>query len=52
MNKTKYGYYVGYDTTKRKKYDDEQRVEIINLKRSGMSIRSIANNSLKKNKRG
>lgn len=43
MNKTKYGYYVGYDTTKRKKYDDEQRVEIINLKRSGMSIRSIAN---------
>ena len=43
MQKTKYGYYVGYDTTKRKKYDDEQRAEIVKLKQTGLSIRQIAN---------
>lgn len=40
--KSKNGYLVGYDTQKRKKYSDEKRLEIVNMKRSGMSIRKIA----------
>lgn len=40
--KSKNGYLVGYDTQKRKKYSDEKRLEIVNMKRNGMSIRKIA----------
>ena len=39
---TKYGFYVGFNTTKRKKYNDEQRQEIARLKILGLSIRQIA----------
>lgn len=42
MQRTKYGFYVGFDTTKRKKYSDEKRKEIARLKVEGHSIRQIA----------
>lgn len=42
MQRTKYGFYVGYDTTKRKKYSLEKRQEIARLKTEGLSIRQIA----------
>ena len=42
MQRTKYGFYVGFDTTKRRKYSDEQRKEIARLKVLGLSIRQIA----------
>jgi len=42
MQRTRFGFYVGYDTTKRKKYSDKQRVEIARLSRLGLSIRQIA----------
>lgn len=42
MQRTKYGFYVGFDTTRRRKYSDEQRKEIARLKVLGLSIRQIA----------
>lgn len=42
MQRTKFGYYVSYDTTKRKKYSDKKRAEIARLKRLGLSVRQIA----------
>lgn len=42
MQRTKYGFYVGFDTTKRKKYNDKQRQEIAKLKVLGLSVRQIA----------
>lgn len=42
MQRTKHGYYVSYDTTKRKKYSDKQRAEIARLKQLGLSVRQIA----------
>lgn len=42
MFRTKYGFYVGYDTQRRKKYSDEKRKEIARLKVLGLSIRQIA----------
>lgn len=42
MQRTRFGFYVGYDTTKRKKYSDKQRVEIARLSRLGLSVRQIA----------
>lgn len=42
MQRTKYGFYVTYDTSKRKKYSDEKRKEIAMLKSLGLSIRQIA----------
>lgn len=42
MFRTKNGFYVGYDTSRRKKYSDEQRKEIARLKQLGLSIRQIA----------
>ena len=42
MQRTKYGFYVGFDTTKRKKYTDKQRQEIARLKVLGLSTRKIA----------
>lgn len=41
MQRTKYGYYVSYDTTKRKKYSDKKRAEIARLKQLGLSVRQI-----------
>lgn len=40
--KTKFGFIVGYDTTKRKKYNDSIRKEVARLKKLGLSIRKIA----------
>ena len=42
MQRTKFGYYVGFNTTKRKKYSDKKRAEIARLKRLGLSVREIA----------
>lgn len=42
MTRTKFGYYVSYDTTKRKKYSHKKRAKIARLKRLGLSIRQIA----------
>ena len=42
MIRTRYRYYVRYDTTKRKKYSDKKRAEIAGLKKLGLSIRQIA----------
>lgn len=41
MQRTKYGFYVDYDTTRRKKYSDEKRKEIARLYKLGMSTRQI-----------
>lgn len=40
--KTKFGFLVDFDTTKRKKYSDKKRREVARLKRLGLSIRKIA----------
>lgn len=42
MQRTRFGFYVGYATTKRKKYSDKQRIEIARLSRLGLSTRKIA----------
>lgn len=42
MQRTKNGFYVAFDTTKRKKYSEEKRKEIARLKKLGLSIRAIA----------
>ena len=42
MQRTKFGYYVSFDTTKRKKYSDKKRAEIARLKSLGLSVRQIA----------
>ena len=42
MQRTKYGFLVPFDTTKRKKYTDKQRQEIARLKILGLSVRQIA----------
>ena len=42
MERTKNGFYVSFDTTKRKKYSDKTREEIARLYRLGMSHRKIA----------
>ena len=42
MQRTKYGFLVPFDTTKRKKYNDKQRQEIARLKVLGLSTRKIA----------
>ena len=41
MQRTKYGFYVSYDTTRRKKYDDAKRQEIARLYKLGLSTREI-----------
>lgn len=42
MQRTRYGFFVDFDTTKAKKYSDEKRREIAQLKRDGLSVRQIA----------
>lgn len=42
MQRTRYGFLVDFDTTKAKKYSDEKRREIAQLKRDGLSVRQIA----------
>lgn len=42
MQRTRYGFFVDFDTTKAKKYSDEKREEIAQLKRDGLSISQIA----------
>lgn len=42
MQRTRFGFYVGYDTTKRKKYSEKQKIEIAMLSRLGLSVRQIA----------
>lgn len=42
MKRTKYGFYVSYDTSKRIKYSEDTRKEIAKLKLLGLSIRQIA----------
>lgn len=42
MQRTRFGFYVGYDTTKRKKYSEKQKIEIARLSRLGLSVRQIA----------
>lgn len=40
--RSKNGFAVGFDTQKRKLYSDDKRLEIVNMKKNGMSIRKIA----------
>lgn len=42
MYRTKYGFWVPFDTQKRKKYSDKERKEIARLKVLGLSTRKIA----------
>lgn len=42
MQRTKFGFYVGFDTTKRSKYSDKIKERILTLREAGRSVRDIA----------